>query len=44
VAARFTLDKMPAKQMAVESEFNSGAISEAEMHKRKEEIKQENVY
>jgi flagellar biosynthesis protein FlhA len=44
VAARFTLDKMPAKQMAVESEFNSGAITEAEMKKRKEEIDQESSF
>jgi flagellar biosynthesis protein FlhA len=44
VAARFTLDKMPAKQMAVESEFNSGAITEAEMRKRKEEIEQESEF
>ncbi|MDR3356322.1 MAG: flagellar biosynthesis protein FlhA [Spirochaetaceae bacterium] len=44
VAARFTLDKMPAKQMAVESEFNSGAISEEEMKKRKDEIEQESSF
>ncbi|GMO30183.1 MAG: flagellar biosynthesis protein FlhA [Termitinemataceae bacterium] len=44
VAARFTLDKMPAKQMAVESEFNSGAITEEEMKKRKQEIDQESSF
>ena len=44
VAARFTLDKMPAKQMAVESEFNSGAISEEEMKRRKDEIDQESSF
>ncbi|MDR2343553.1 MAG: flagellar biosynthesis protein FlhA [Spirochaetaceae bacterium] len=44
VAARFTLDKMPAKQMAVESEFNSGAISEEEMKRRKDEIEQESSF
>ncbi|GHV83877.1 flagellar biosynthesis protein FlhA [Spirochaetia bacterium] len=44
VAARFTLDKMPAKQMAVESEFNSGAITEEEMKKRKDEIEQESGF
>ncbi|MDR2842153.1 MAG: flagellar biosynthesis protein FlhA, partial [Spirochaetaceae bacterium] len=44
VAARFTLDKMPAKQMAVESEFNSGAITEEEMKRRKEEIDQESSF
>ncbi|MDR2659236.1 MAG: flagellar biosynthesis protein FlhA [Spirochaetaceae bacterium] len=44
VAARFTLDKMPAKQMAVESEFNSGAITEEEMKRRKDEIEQESSF
>ncbi|GMO27139.1 MAG: flagellar biosynthesis protein FlhA [Termitinemataceae bacterium] len=44
VAARFTLDKMPAKQMAVESEFNQGAITEAEMKTRKEQIDQESSF
>ncbi|GMO56620.1 MAG: flagellar biosynthesis protein FlhA [Termitinemataceae bacterium] len=44
VAARFTLDKMPAKQMAVESEFNQGAITEEEMKKRKQEIDQESSF
>ncbi|MDR0410233.1 MAG: flagellar biosynthesis protein FlhA [Spirochaetaceae bacterium] len=44
VAARFTLDKMPAKQMAVESEFNSGAITEEEMKQRKDEIEQESSF
>jgi flagellar biosynthesis protein FlhA len=44
VAARFTLDKMPAKQMAVEAEFNSGAITEEEMIRRKAEIDQESTF
>jgi len=44
VAARFTLDKMPQKQMAVEAEFNSGAITEDELKKRKEEIEQESSF
>ncbi|MDR2865057.1 MAG: flagellar biosynthesis protein FlhA [Spirochaetaceae bacterium] len=44
VAARFTLDKMPQKQMSVEAEFNSGAINEEEMKKRKEEIERESSF
>lgn len=44
VAARFTLDKMPQKQMAVESEFNSGAITEDEMRRRKEDIDRESSF
>ncbi|MDR2468560.1 MAG: flagellar biosynthesis protein FlhA [Spirochaetaceae bacterium] len=44
VAARFTLDKMPQKQMAIEAEFNSGAITEDEMRRRKEEIEQESSF
>ncbi|MDR3302563.1 MAG: flagellar biosynthesis protein FlhA, partial [Spirochaetaceae bacterium] len=41
VAARFTLDAMPQKQMAIEAEFNSGAINADEMKRRKEEIERE---
>lgn len=41
VRARFVLDKMPAKLMAVESEFNSGAINEEEMKRRKDGIDRE---
>lgn len=44
VAARFTLDKMPQKQMAADAEFSSGAITEEELHKRKEEIEQESSF
>jgi flagellar biosynthesis protein FlhA len=38
VAARFALDAMPGKQMAIEAELNSGAISEEESRKRKEHL------
>ena len=38
VAARFTLDAMPMKQAAVESEYNQGAISEDEARVKKLEI------
>ncbi len=41
VAARFTLDGYPAKQMAIEAEYNSGAISEDEAKKRKEDLQKE---
>jgi flagellar biosynthesis protein FlhA len=41
VAARFTLDAMPGKQMAIDSDLNAGAINEAEARKRRELIRQE---
>ncbi|MBR3812356.1 MAG: FHIPEP family type III secretion protein, partial [Spirochaetaceae bacterium] len=41
VAARFTLDAMPMKQAAIESEYNSGAITEEEARKRKMEVQRE---
>ena len=41
VAARFTLDGMPVKQMAIESEYNSGAITEEEARRRKDEVQRE---
>lgn len=41
VAARFTLDGLPVKQMAIESEFNSGAITEEEARRRKDEVQRE---
>ncbi len=41
VAARFTLDAMATKQMAVEAEYNSGAITEEESRRRKQEIQSE---
>jgi flagellar biosynthesis protein FlhA len=41
VAARFTLDGLPVKQMAIESEYSSGAISEEEAKKRKDEVQRE---
>ncbi len=41
VAARFTLDGMPVKQMAIEAEYNSGAISEEEARKRKDDVQRE---
>lgn len=41
VAARFTLDAMPGKQMSIDAELNAGVINEAEARKRRREIEQE---
>ena len=41
VAARFTLDAMPGKQMAIDADLNQGAISDAEAKKRREKIQAE---
>ncbi|HOC29162.1 MAG TPA: flagellar biosynthesis protein FlhA, partial [Treponemataceae bacterium] len=41
VAARFTLDAMPTKNMAIEAEYNAGAITEEESRKRKMEVQKE---
>ncbi len=41
VAARFTLDAMPGKQMAIDADLNSGLINEAEARKRREDIERE---
>lgn len=41
VAARFTLDGLPGKQMAIEAEYNSGSISEEEALRRKSEVQRE---
>jgi flagellar biosynthesis protein FlhA len=41
VAARFTLDAMPGKQMAIDADLNSGNINEAEARKRRKAISQE---
>lgn len=38
VAARFTLDAMPGKQMAIDADLNSGLIAEDEARKRREDI------
>ncbi|WP_457598576.1 flagellar biosynthesis protein FlhA, partial [Hydrogenimonas sp.] len=41
VAARFTLDAMPGKQMAIDADLNAGLIDEAEAKRRRAEILQE---
>ena len=38
VAARFTLDAMPGKQMAIDADLNSGLINESEARTRRQEI------
>ncbi len=41
VAARFTLDAMPGKQMAIDADLNSGLITEGEARKRRDSIARE---
>jgi flagellar biosynthesis protein FlhA len=41
VAARFTLDGMPGKQMAIDADLNAGTIDESEARRRREEITRE---
>ncbi len=41
VSARFTLDAMPGKQMAVDADLNAGLISQDEARRRREEIASE---
>ncbi len=41
VAARFTLDAMPGKQMAIDADLNTGLINESEARQRRESIARE---
>jgi flagellar biosynthesis protein FlhA len=41
VAARFTLDAMPGKQMAIDADLNAGIINEAQARQRRENISHE---
>jgi flagellar biosynthesis protein FlhA len=41
VSARFTLDAMPGKQMAIDADLNAGLINEEQAKKRRTEIAQE---
>src|SRR5687768_12627426 len=41
VAARFTLDAMPGKQMAIDADLNAGNITEAQARERREAVAQE---
>jgi len=44
VAARFTLDAMPGKQMSIDADLNAGLINEHEAKSRRAEISQEAEY
>jgi len=44
VAARFTLDGMPGKQMAIDADLNAGIIDENEARERREEIQNESKF
>jgi flagellar biosynthesis protein FlhA len=41
VAARFTLDAMPGKQMSIDADLNAGLINESEARRRRREIAEE---
>ncbi|MGE0881730.1 MAG: flagellar biosynthesis protein FlhA, partial [Acidimicrobiia bacterium] len=41
VAARFTLDALPGKQMAIDADLSAGVIDDAEARRRREEIRAE---
>jgi len=41
VAARFTLDAMPGKQMAIDADLNAGQITDQEARRRREQISRE---
>lgn len=41
VAARFTLDAMPGKQMSIDADLNAGLISDVEARRRRSEIEKE---
>jgi len=44
VTARFTLDAMPGKQMAIDADLNTGAITEKEARARRSKIQQESAF
>lgn len=44
VAARFSLDAMPGKQMAIDSDLSSGLIDEAGARKRRKELEEESAF
>ncbi len=44
VTARFTLDAMPGKQMAIDADLSSGLIDEAEAKSRREELQKESDF
>ena len=44
VSARFTLDAMPGKQMAIDADLNAGLVDEKEAKRRRKEIAQESDF
>ena len=44
VTARFTLDAMPGKQMAIDADLNTGAITDKEAKERREKIQQQSSF
>jgi len=44
VAARFTLDAMPGKQMAIDAELNAGVINEVQARERRRKVEQESDF
>lgn len=44
VAARFTLDAMPGKQMSIDADLNAGMISEQEAKERREKVSRESDF
>src|SRR6185503_966056 len=44
VAARFTLDSMPGKQMAIDADLSSGLINETEARERRKRIEEESNF
>ena len=44
VSARFTLDSMPGKQMAIDADLSSGLIDDREAKRRRKELEQESTF
>ena len=44
VAARFTLDAMPGKQMAIDADLSSGLINEDQARKRRKDLEEESTF
>ena len=44
VTARFTLDAMPGKQMAIDADLNTGAITDEDAKERREKIQKESAF
>jgi flagellar biosynthesis protein FlhA len=44
VAARFTLDSMPGKQMAIDADLSSGLINQEEAKRRRKDLEQESTF